>query len=320
MPVRSLSVARCHTGLSVEQVENLAARRVATVVPRAFGIEVIDSDDPLARTDPARARGVILHLLDANTRLPADSGPRIFGTVADDQREVRLEVWEQAKSIASRDIADNTHIASVLLTDLPPRPAGTTFEVTFYMTETGLLTVYAIESESRREVRLEIQVSGLTDDEARTAGEALAHYWVSERAAVSVRSEPGWVEHIHREDETTDFDVFLCHNVADKAAVRWTAERLRERGILPWLDETELQPGRPWQEELERQIGCIGAAAVFVGHHGPQASAAWITDCPAQHPGRRTPPPTGPATNPPEGAGQPDHSTGESGFSRRNLS
>jgi molecular chaperone DnaK (HSP70) len=255
-------------GLSVEQVENLAARRVATVVPRAFGIKVIDSDDPLARTNPARARGMILHLLNANTPLPADSGPQIFGTVTDDQREVRLEVWEQAKSIASRDIADNTHIASVLLTDLPPRPAGTTFEVTFYMTETGLLTVYAVESESRREVRFEIQVSGLTDDEARTAGEALAHYWVSERATVSVRSEPGWVERVHWEDETTNFDVFLCHNVADKPAVRWTAERLRERGILPWLDETELQPGRPWQEELERQIGRIGAAAVFVGPNG----------------------------------------------------
>ena len=211
---------------------------------------------------------MILHLLDANTLLPADSGPRTVGTVTDNQREVRLEVWEQARSIASRDIADNTHIASVLLTDLPPRPAGTAFEVTFYMTETGLLTVHAVESESRRQVRFELQVGGLTDDQARAAGEALAHYAVSERAAASARPEPGWVEPVHQKDEITDFDVFLCHNVADKPAVRWTAERLRERGILPWLDETELQPGRPWQEELERQIGRIRAAAVFVGHNG----------------------------------------------------
>lgn len=62
---------------------------------------------------------------------------------------------------------------------------------------------------------------------------------------------------IRGKEETTDFDVFLCHNVADKPAVRWAAERLRERGILPWLDERELQPGLPWQEELERQIGNI---------------------------------------------------------------
>jgi GTPase SAR1 family protein len=69
-------------------------------------------------------------------------------------------------------------------------------------------------------------------------------------------------------EETTDFDVFLCHNAADKPAVRVIARRLREQGILPWLDEAELIPGQPWQEELERQIGNIRAAAVFAGPGG----------------------------------------------------
>ena len=69
-------------------------------------------------------------------------------------------------------------------------------------------------------------------------------------------------------EETTDFDVFLCHHSSDKPAVRQAAQRLRERGILPWLDEAELIPGRPWQEELERQISHISAAAVFVGPSG----------------------------------------------------
>ncbi|MGH3888758.1 MAG: toll/interleukin-1 receptor domain-containing protein, partial [Pseudonocardiaceae bacterium] len=73
---------------------------------------------------------------------------------------------------------------------------------------------------------------------------------------------------IRGKEETEDFDVFLCHNVADKPAVRQTAQRLREHGILPWLDETELPPGRPWQQELERQIANIRAAAVFVGPTG----------------------------------------------------
>ena len=69
-------------------------------------------------------------------------------------------------------------------------------------------------------------------------------------------------------EETTDFDVFLCHNSADKPTVRQIANRLREHGILPWLDEAELPPGRDWQEELERRIGGIRAAAVFVGPNG----------------------------------------------------
>jgi len=69
-------------------------------------------------------------------------------------------------------------------------------------------------------------------------------------------------------EETTDFDVFLCHNGDDKPAVHSIAQQLRSQGILPWLDEAELIPGRPWQDELERQIGNIRAAAVFVGPSG----------------------------------------------------
>jgi len=64
------------------------------------------------------------------------------------------------------------------------------------------------------------------------------------------------------------FDVFLCHNAADKPAVRALARQLLDRGILPWLDEWELPPGQPWQRLLEQQIGRIGAAAVCIGPAG----------------------------------------------------
>ena len=73
---------------------------------------------------------------------------------------------------------------------------------------------------------------------------------------------------IRGKEETTDYDVFLCHNEEDKDIVRWAYDRLRERGILPWLDAVELQPGRDWQDELERQIEHIRSAAVFVGPSG----------------------------------------------------
>jgi hypothetical protein len=73
---------------------------------------------------------------------------------------------------------------------------------------------------------------------------------------------------VRGKEETADFDVFLCHNVADKPAVRTLAARLRGRGLLAWLDEAELPPGRPWQIELERQIGHIRSAAVLIGPSG----------------------------------------------------
>jgi GTPase SAR1 family protein len=67
---------------------------------------------------------------------------------------------------------------------------------------------------------------------------------------------------------TGDFDVFLCHNNKDKPKVKEIGEKLKEQGILPWLDEWELRPGVPWQRLLEQQIGQIKAAAVFVGKDG----------------------------------------------------
>ncbi|HLZ81567.1 MAG TPA: TIR domain-containing protein, partial [Ktedonobacteraceae bacterium] len=68
--------------------------------------------------------------------------------------------------------------------------------------------------------------------------------------------------------ETEDFDVFLCHNGEDKAAVKKIGVKLKEWGILPWLDEWELRPGLPWQPLLEQQIKQIKSAAVFVGKNG----------------------------------------------------
>jgi hypothetical protein len=68
--------------------------------------------------------------------------------------------------------------------------------------------------------------------------------------------------------EGEDFDVFLCYHVIDKSAVKRVGERLKERGILPWLDEWELRPGLSWLRILEEQIRHIKSAAVFVGKEG----------------------------------------------------
>jgi molecular chaperone DnaK len=166
-------------GMSEEQVRSIARKRVATVVPRAFGLKVVDSKDPLFATDPHRARHYIVHLLTANTPLPADTGPETFRTVRDDQREVSLEVWEQAGSVASEELEHNTHIGEGVLSELPARPAGTPFQVIFHMTETGLLKVHGREADSGREVRFEIQIGGLDEAEVQRATSAVARYEVN---------------------------------------------------------------------------------------------------------------------------------------------
>lgn len=165
--------------MPAEEVEAIRRKRVATVVPRAFGIKCVDTDDPLWKTDRARARRYISHLLTANTPLPADTEPTTFYTVEDNQRTVLLEVWEQAGSIASEEKEDNTHIGEGILRDLPPKPGGTPFDVVFHMTETGLLKVHGYEKESGSEVRFEIQIGGLDKTETQEAATKVAGYDVT---------------------------------------------------------------------------------------------------------------------------------------------
>jgi hypothetical protein len=58
-----------------------------------------------------------------------------------------------------------------------------------------------------------------------------------------------------------EFDVFLCHNSADKPEVIEIAEQLQARGIKPWLDIWHLRPGTDWQDALEEQIAEISCGS-----------------------------------------------------------
>jgi len=64
------------------------------------------------------------------------------------------------------------------------------------------------------------------------------------------------------------YDVFFSYNSNDKKIVKEIAEKLKNMGILPWLDQNELRPGMDWQEILEKQIKNVKCAAVFIGKSG----------------------------------------------------
>jgi molecular chaperone DnaK (HSP70) len=167
-------------GMSVPQVRRLAAVRVATVVPRAFGVKGIDGRDPLAVSDPINARQIVVHLLPANTALPTDTGPYTFHTVIDNQRMVGIEVWEQAGPVESEDLAENRKVGEGLLRNLPSRlPARTAVEVTLFMSETGLLAVHATEPVSGTELRFDLQIGDLDQAGMEKARQSVARYQVS---------------------------------------------------------------------------------------------------------------------------------------------
>jgi molecular chaperone DnaK len=179
-PPGDLADVAARTGLTVAEVESMASKRVATVIPRGFGVKGIDGRDPLALTDPVHARQIVLHLLPANTPLPADTGTYTMHTALDNQRMVGIEVWEQTSQVESEDLGDNRKIGEGLLKHMPPGlPARTPIDVTFFMSETGLLTVHAAEPGSGRDLRFDLQIGDLDQAGMEKARKSVARYDVS---------------------------------------------------------------------------------------------------------------------------------------------
>jgi len=128
-----------------------------------------------------------------------------------------------------------------------------------------LLTSYTSSGTVRHAVRVgagrpcpqtHSAIRGKPSPESSCAARGSANRWQRVRGELS------------RKRLANAFDVFLCYNSSDKAAVKQIAQQLQVHGIVPWLDEWELPPGQPWQPLLEQQIAGIKSAAVFVGADG----------------------------------------------------
>jgi hypothetical protein len=69
-----------------------------------------------------------------------------------------------------------------------------------------------------------------------------------------------------------EYDVFLSYKSDDRPRVLSIAQSLKSVGLRPWLDVWDLIPGRPWQEELEKAIPRVKAAAIC---YGPSGFGPW---------------------------------------------
>ena len=156
-----------------DKVRALAGKRVSTVVPRAFGVKVVNLEG-------GREHFSIEHVLRANTPLPAETEPQRFGTAYPNQVEISVEIWEQSGSVESAALDDNGHIAEGLISGLPPLPANSPIDIAFGMELDGLLRVHAVELKTGKDLRIEVQIKGgLTDEQVDAARSAVARYHVS---------------------------------------------------------------------------------------------------------------------------------------------
>lgn len=170
----AVSVVAAQLGISTEQVETLAAKRVTSVVPRAFGVQVQNKRHPDADGDG----NIVDHILRANDALPAKPPTRQYYTSSPDQTEIELPVYEQAGEVESARVDANRQIGTGLISGLPPLRQGSPIDVFVEMGETGALRVRAVELTTGREALVELQVDGLTQAEVAQARIAVAQYAV----------------------------------------------------------------------------------------------------------------------------------------------
>ena len=69
-------------------------------------------------------------------------------------------------------------------------------------------------------------------------------------------------------DDGSVFDAFLSYNSQDHPHILAIRRRLHDRGVATFFDREGLNPGLPWQVELEASIKQSRAVAVFLGPNG----------------------------------------------------
>jgi molecular chaperone DnaK len=165
-------------GMTAEMVRHLAEKTVTSVVPRAFGVKVLIEDDKAIGT--ADKQRMISHILEANRPLPAGPATHQYFTAKKDQTSILIEIWEQAGAVASPEVADNTKIGEGAITRLPNLPKGSPIDVTFNMSATGVLSVEAIELATKKRLKFDLQIKGLSGEKLEAVKDTVSHYDISE--------------------------------------------------------------------------------------------------------------------------------------------
>jgi molecular chaperone DnaK len=157
------------------------ARRTRTVLPKAFGVKLVDTDGHPPGPTP---RFVVEHLVHANDSVP--TGPQLLDavTVHDGQTTIEIELNEQAGTVESDDVRDNTPVPGGhgMITGLPPLPAGSPVRIALAVDEDGLLQLQATELTHGRTLRILVGVGVLSEAEVGAATDIVARMHVSGRA------------------------------------------------------------------------------------------------------------------------------------------
>ncbi|GLZ79235.1 molecular chaperone DnaK [Actinorhabdospora filicis] len=158
------------TGIAAATIRKIAEKRVVTVLPKAFGVRLVDTSKP-GWMDDVEGSSYIEHLVHANDPLPSGPHHRELGTVVDDQGEIEIQLYEQSGAVEKPELAFNTAIDhdSGLVSGIPKGKAGMPVHIDMTIDEEGLLSLTATEPSSKKELTIRVRINVLDDDQVEAA-------------------------------------------------------------------------------------------------------------------------------------------------------
>jgi molecular chaperone DnaK len=162
------------TGINRSDLRAMSAQKITNVLPKAFGVKLLDPR-PGWENDPESA-SFIEHLVHADETLPTGDKSLDARTVVPNQTSVKVEVYEQAGSTESRDLSANKAVDHGLsvISGLPPLPVDSPISITMRIDDTGKLEVDAVEPSTGKQLRIEFQVSVLSEAQVLDAQRAIS--------------------------------------------------------------------------------------------------------------------------------------------------
>lgn len=166
------------TGIAASTLRGLADKQTSNVLPKAFGVKLVDTTDPDWANKAKRY--YVEHLVHANDTLPAVS-ELTAETLVDGQQEVEVALYEQSGAQEGKELDENKPLndGAGTLGPFPPMPAGSPVDIKMDISAEGLLELTAVERASSKSLTINVRVSVMSDEQVDRATEIVSGLTVS---------------------------------------------------------------------------------------------------------------------------------------------
>ncbi|SDC89414.1 Hsp70 family protein [Actinokineospora iranica] len=164
----AVDTVAARTGITSARLQGLV-KETHNVLPKAFGVKLIDTTSPGWRSEPTRE--YVEHLVHANDTLPTDDRTLTAYTVEPDQTAVEIELYEQSGVVAGRELSENKPLTEGrgAIDGLPPLPEGAPIDIVMRVDDEGLLDLSATERGTGKTLRIQVRVSVLSAEQVEEA-------------------------------------------------------------------------------------------------------------------------------------------------------